>query len=79
MKKLCTKKCKKCKGIKCPNYLGYIKNKDAYYEGILHSKNVKNVKNVKEATKHIDSFDFNFIYLFILIFVILLIFGSLLP
>lgn len=40
MKKLCKKKCKKCKGVKCSNYGKIYVDYDNYYEGILHSKDI---------------------------------------
>lgn len=45
VKKVCKKKCKRCKGVACPNYSKVVVNYDEYYEGILHSKSIKFTEN----------------------------------
>lgn len=77
MKKLCTKKCKKCRGIKCPNYLGYMSKLDKkdYYDGILNSR--KFISDITNKS-NLDRFDWIMIYVLIMLILSIIIFGGLL-
>lgn len=46
LKKICIRKCKKCLGLKCPNYLGQSREEvKRYYSGVLHSRKVRFVED----------------------------------
>jgi hypothetical protein len=84
MKKLCTKKCKKCKGKCCPNYYGYMTKTDKveYYSGVLHSRKPMFVSDINEQNRKIEKMmdykDWGLVYGLILLFTLLIIFGGLL-
>ena len=73
--KYCTKKCKKCRGEKCPNYFGYIPDKTAYYSGILHSKKIQ-FEQMEQERNTLDRYDWALILLVISLFVFLTIAGK---
>lgn len=77
MSKLCVKKCKNCKGERCPNYYGYIPDKKAYYGGVLHAVRVKFQEDKQQMP--LDKFDKAFIVGFIILTVVLHLTGGLIP
>lgn len=77
MKKTCIKKCKKCKGITCPNYSKSTLNRNSlvnYYEGVLNSIDIDEVSN----NIKLDTFDRVMINILIFIVLILILTGGLL-
>jgi hypothetical protein len=78
LKKMCFKKCKKCKGSSCPNYYGYISNKKEYYSGILHSRKLKYNDYISKQRQPMDKFDIQLVGGFIVLTILLTIFGGLL-
>ena len=78
MKKKCIKKCRPCRGIKCPNFSGSGNDLDFdyYYEGVINSKKKSfgMVRNVNK--KEIDNIDWLFISSIGTIIMIILIMGG---
>ena len=90
MRKICTKKCKNCKGFACPNYFGKDIKVDLndYYNYALHSRriispltlcngNEKCLYKVDMETEPITTFDKSLIAISILWTITTLIFGNL--
>ena len=81
MKKLCTKKCKKCRGASCTNYYGFLTKLDKrmYYDGILNCRRPIFSSDIEELSKPpMDCSDWGLVYGLISLFVLLTIFGGVL-
>ena len=78
LKKMCFKKCKTCRGIKCPNYYGYISNKKEYYSGVLHAKKIKFSDDISQQIQPMNKSDKLLVKGLITVTIFLTIFGGLL-
>ena len=78
MRKMCFKKCKTCRGEKCPNYYGYVSNKKDYYSGVLHGRKIKFSDDISQQKQPMDKSDKLLVGGIISVSILLTIFGGLL-
>lgn len=81
LRKMCFRKCKSCKGEKCPNFYGHLGTNQDYvnYSGVLHARKISFLEDIKKKKIPMDEFDWKLVYFLIAIVMILLVFGGLLP
>jgi hypothetical protein len=76
LRKMCFKKCKNCRGEKCPNFYGYISDKKSYYEGVIHSKKIQFDTDREKQKLGMNKSDKQLIVGMIILSILLTIFGG---